>query len=236
MVEDSVKEVRLIEEVGPNKSILQQSIVATYFKIALNRYHQLKQSVLRFVASDALKQEVAIVVDDIMTPMVATEWGRRASWGVSSLLGLLTLAAVIQTITTWYDDIVIAHSTVARAGAQSAMDSTAQLITQIPEEHIFGKLGNEGALPITSLQIRLVGVIKSEPESQSRVIISEAGQPGKVYAIGDTLPSGIMVNAIADDGVILENGGHLEKLPLRRSTLSFQGMPKPLLPQEENQS
>ena len=84
-------------------------------------------------------------------------------------------------------------------------------------------------LPVTSLQIRLIGVIKSTPDTFSRVIISESNQPGKIYSVGDSLPSsGVKIYAITAEGVILDNSGRLEKLPLQRTPLMFQGMPKSL--------
>jgi hypothetical protein len=169
---------------------------------------------------------------DMFEPLFATEWGRRASWGALGLFALLLLIVIIQTLGTWYDDVRI--SRMSMHSSRAVTDNMSQWIMQIPDEHLFGKLGvtDQGAIPITSLQLRLVGVIKSDPENFSRVIISESGQLPKVYGIGDSLPSGISINAITADGVILENGGHLEKLPLQRPPLVFQGMPQPLLDQE----
>ena len=84
-------------------------------------------------------------------------------------------------------------------------------------------------LPITSLQLRLIGIVHAVPENKSSVMISEANQIGKVYLVGDTLPVGVKVDAITEDGVILENAGRLEKLPLQRMPISFQRMPDKLL-------
>lgn len=183
-------------------------------------------------AANIAKETVSnIFSEEIVAPMFATEWGRRISWGVSAVLALLCLGTVIMSFSTWYDDFNISKSHAMNSNHGVSPETVMQAIAQIPDEHLFGKLGvtDHGALPITSLQLRLVGIVKTDQENASRVIISEAGQPGKVYIVGDSLPSGITVNAIADDGVVLENDGHLEKLPLQRSQLAFQGMPKPLL-------
>jgi type II secretory pathway component PulC len=174
-----------------------------------------------------------IFFDDLLAPLFSTEWGRRASWGVLVLFLCLFVINLIQTVIAWYDDVMITRLNTSLS-LNTSTENVAQSIAQIPSEHLFGKLGSShAALPITSLQIRLIGVIKADPEKFSRVIISESGQPGKIYSIGDSLSSGIIINSITDEGVILENDGHLEKLPLQRTPLAFQGMPKALAIQEE---
>jgi type II secretory pathway component PulC len=165
-------------------------------------------------------KEMTGIFEELLAPLFATEWGLRASWGAAGLFALLFLVTLIKTGDAWYQDFVITHSQ-SRTHVASK-DNMMQMIAQIPEEHLFGKVGLNGSVPITSLQLRLIGVIKSDPENFSRVIISESGQPGKVYGIGDSLPSGITINSIVDDGVILENDGRLEKLPLQRSPLVLE--------------
>jgi hypothetical protein len=49
-----------------------------------------------------------------------------------------------------------------------------------------------------------------------------SGQPSKIYQVGDSLPYGVKVHEITHDAVILENGGHLEKLPMTREKLKFK--------------
>lgn len=164
--------------------------------------------------------------DEITAPLFLTEWGRRTSWGVLIGSGLFLFFIFIETITGWYQDMIISQTD--NLVLPVSKENILQQIHHIPEEHLFGKTGLGEGVPITSLQLRLIGIIKSQPENLSRVIISEAGQPGKVYAIGDSLPSGILVNAITEDGVILENNGQMEKLPLLRTPLAFQGMPQPI--------
>lgn len=172
------------------------------------------------------------MLNEIIAPLFTTEWGQRAGWAVLICAALLFTGTFFQTLYNWHDDVVIIkthpHSAKTTLGDEAVM----QMIQQIPDQHLFG---SNQALPITSLQIRLVGVIKAVPEALSHVIISEEGKPGKVYQVGDTLPSsGVKIHSITQDGVVLENDGHLEKLPLQRTPLQFQGEPKPLLPAETN--
>jgi type II secretory pathway component PulC len=177
------------------------------------------------------KGQAGVFFEELFAPLFATEWGRRASWGTVGLFGLLLIITIIQTSVSWHDDFFITHKH-ASTNVAHPSDDVMLAISKIPEEHLFGNVGvANGTVPVTSLQLRLVGVIKSE--KISRVIISESGQPGKVYSIGDSLPSGITVNSVVDDGVILDNGGHLEKLPLQRKSLTFQGVPKALFDKEE---
>lgn len=175
--------------------------------------------------------------EEIIAPLFTTEWGRRTGLGVLVVAACLLLYTTVNMFVTWRSDYLISHSRVAASSASSTnTDNISKWIAQIPEHHVFGKFGavTQG-LPVTSLQLRLVGVVKAVPEEDSRVIISEGGQPGKVYRVGDTLSSGVKVQAITDDGVVLENGGNLENLPLQRPELEFQGKPKSLLGEDQSE-
>ncbi len=173
------------------------------------------------------------MVDELISPLLTTTWGRRLGQGILILMVMGVLITFIQTIMTLRSDIRLTQSHSNQNDKfLLANDRLAKRITQLPEWHLFGKYGvveQSAILPVTSLQIRLVGVIKSTPEKYSRVIISESNQPGKVYKVGDTLPSsGVRIDAITPEGVVLNNSGRLEKLPLPRTPLLFQGMPKSL--------
>lgn len=175
--------------------------------------------------------------DEIITPLLSTSWGRRAGWALTLCMSILFAYTLISTLLTWRSDFIIVHSQHNNISAYDD-DTASKLIAQIPNQHLFGKyatLDQNAILPITSLQLRLLGVIKAEPEKFSRVIISETGQPGKVFLMNDRLSCGVRVHEVIQDGVILDNGGRLEKLPLQRSSLSFQGMPKSMLAQQKTQ-
>ena len=171
--------------------------------------------------------------DDIILPMLTSQWGRRLCWGALGVASVLFLVTVVKTPITWYADNQLSKaSTNVAIDLPVQMVQSSDLIKQIPSWHLFGnaeKSPNTSILPITSLQLSLVGVVHAFPQNKSSVIISEAGQTGKVYLVGDTLPVGVKVDAITEDGVILDNAGRLEKLPLQRQSLSFQGMPKSLM-------
>ncbi len=180
---------------------------------------------------------IPVDIDELLSPLLTTTWGRRAGLSMLGLMMILACIAFIHMIWTFGSDIRLARlSSNQNANRSQANDILANLIAEIPQWHLFGKYGvvkQSAILPVTRLQIRLVGVIKATPDKFSRVIISESNQPGKIYEVGDTLPtSGVKVYAIAPDGVILNNAGRLEKLPLERTPLLFQGKPKSLLGDE----
>ena len=165
--------------------------------------------------------------EELLTPIYSTVWGRWASLVVLFSLSILVVITLVRMPMTWREDFVLAHEQKKSIPTNAiSTNQSSDLSSQIPNWHLFGTAAKADAfLPITSLQLRLIGVIHDSGEQLSRVMISEAGQPGKVYKVGDQF-SGVKVNAIAPDGVILENGGQLEKLPLQRQELEFRGRPK----------
>lgn len=171
--------------------------------------------------------------DDMIVPLLFTEWGRCTGLGIIVVVGLLLFFTLIQAPWRIWQDIKLVHGQASLSITDSPPpDYFTALIKQIPERHLFGSramIDNTQAMTITSLQLRLVGISEAIPEGISRVIIAEAAQPAKVYQLGDSLASGVRISAIMRDSVILENMGHLEKLPLQRPPLMFQGLPKSLL-------
>lgn len=173
-----------------------------------------------------------ILFEELVAPLLITEWGKRLGLVILLAMGLLTLIALVSIPYHWYKDITLTQTQAMGLTNHNLSDQLAVLSKRIPEWHLFG-IGPQSqqtdTIPITSLQLKLVGVIKAIPEKMSRVIISESNQPGKVYRVGDRLTSGVKIYSITNDGVILQNGLRLEKLPLQRPNLIFQGMPKQLL-------
>jgi len=173
------------------------------------------------------------MVDELLSPLLSTPWGRRAGLGVLAFMGVLILITLIETVQTWHSDFKLTESHPEQHERSiQAHNLLTKLIAETPEWHLFGKYGvveQSAILPVTSLQIRFVGIVKATPEELSRVIISESNQPGKVYKVGDKLSSyGVKIYAITPEEVVLDNAGRLEKLPLPRTPLTFQGMPKSL--------
>jgi type II secretory pathway component PulC len=171
-------------------------------------------------------KEFKMFLEEMFAPIFLSERSRYAGLFALILAGILLCWALVSTVTTWYGDLQTPK--LPTAAAQVASNAEAQLITQIPSQHIFGQASNDDFLPLTSLQMRLTGILKDANDGKSKVIVAEGEEPGKVYGVGDSVVSGIIINAINDDGIVLERNGHLEKLPLTRPQLSFQDAPQTL--------
>ena len=172
-------------------------------------------------------------LDEVVSPLFATEWGKHAPLGALVLSGCILLYMVVSALTDWYHNFAVLNAT--KTASAISESNVSLLVAEIPKQHLFGEYGvveKSARLPITSLQLDLKGIIKATPDSLSRVIISEGSKPGKVYQIGDALESGVKIYAITADSVVLENGGQFEKLPLRRTSPNFQAKFKPPIARE----
>lgn len=169
-----------------------------------------------------------IVQHEFIKPLMTTDWGRRLSFGCLAVFACLALEASWSMISSLYSDVTLLNKSKSTYIAQSKRQDTLNLFAEIPKQHLFGqfqRLDKSAAVPITSMQIKLMGISKmvaENGEDRSKAMISEAGQTGKIYGVGDSLPSGIRVYAIHESEVIMENAGHLEKLPLQRTALAFK--------------
>ena len=171
--------------------------------------------------------------DELLSPLFSSAWGRNVGIGISISMVLLLCYSLFTAILNLRSDIHLVRPKIFVNDTIHTADNELILrINEIPNLHLFGtaaELNTSAVIPITSLALRLVGITKAVPENLSRVIISENGRTGKLYQVGDLLPEGVRVYSILDDGIILENGGRLEKLPFQRHQLHFQGMPQSLL-------
>lgn len=164
-------------------------------------------------------------VNEMIMTMNFSNLGQRYILALCAALSLLVGVTFTYSAWQWHADWVLAHQEVTAAPTIAASDETADMIAAIPDAHLFGKSFSQGHVPITNLQMRVSGIVKVEnPENGglSKAYISMSGQPSKIYQIGDSLPYGVKVYDITANEVILENDGHLEKLPLPREQLQFK--------------
>lgn len=147
------------------------------------------------------------------------------------VLCLMFALTFFYTIWQWNNDYKLAYKSGPVQTPMMNTDTTRDLIRTIPDAHLFGEaaeINKLGKIPITSLKLRVTGIVLSEEQKEpnhttsSKAMISMAGHPSKIYKTGDMLPLGVKVYAITASSVILENDGRLEKLPLPRQTLQFK--------------
>lgn len=149
---------------------------------------------------------------------------QRLLLGLYGVMALVLLITVITLIQNWHNDWVLAHKTLTANKVTKANESE-DILTAIPKEHLFGESLSGKEVPITNLELRVTGIVKTnsdQSKSSSKAYISISGQPSKIYQTGDSLPYGVKVYDITSDAVILQNDGHLEKLPLPRAKLQFK--------------
>lgn len=143
-------------------------------------------------------------------------------------IGLLFcfIFSLLIALHAWYQDWQLTQIKVVPPLLTSKNDMAA-LITAIPEVHLFGQTINNAQVPVSSLQLKVTGIVSTDDNkgAGSKVYISAEGQPGKIYKTGEIVSHGVKVYEISKNTVILENNGKLEKLPLVREKLQFKSRP-----------
>jgi type II secretory pathway component PulC len=163
------------------------------------------------------------------TIALPTNWKQQGALIASASLASLMLLTLIVGLWQWHDDWQLVHQKMPVASSTIQDDAIANMIKTLPKAHLFGENLVDGNMPITSLQLRVTGIVKSTTDNSrevSKAYISMSGQPAKIYQVGDSLPYGVKVYEITDNAVILENDSHLEKLPLPREPLVFKARDK----------
>ena len=137
--------------------------------------------------------------------------------------GLWLISAVLLAQLTWWliepaepntNASIPAYTPSANSSGSVSVDMAA-----IQSLNLFGQAdtsasSNRRDAPKTSLNIRLVGVSASSNTQRSAAIIEQAGQQ-QTYIVGDELGrSGVTVEEIYADRVLLDNNGRIETLQL----------------------
>jgi general secretion pathway protein C len=108
---------------------------------------------------------------------------------------------------------------VATTAGPSSTGPNAELVAQA---HLFGDYQapadpaqeDMSKAPETRLNLNLVGILASERDEESLALIGTPDGEEKSYAIGETIPPGVSLQAIFPDRVILSRNGQLETLLL----------------------
>lgn len=163
-------------------------------------------------------------LEDLLAQCSRTVWLKRLSMILFLGASLFLLQVFYRSFETLLSD---ERASSFKPAIRVIMSTQPELMAEIPQWHLFGlEETHTAVLPITSLHLQLVGIMHAFPEGESKALISEMGQAPKVYRLQDTLSSGVRIVGITTTGVIVENSGQREKLPLQRAKLVFQGLPK----------
>ena len=87
---------------------------------------------------------------------------------------------------------------------------------------------NEAGVKQSMLDLKVVGIMFSENDEASHVIIQMAAGRERTFKVGDSLPGGGIIKRITPDGVLIGRNGSLESLSLPKKALISAPPPKPL--------
>ena len=98
--------------------------------------------------------------------------------------------------------------------------SGSQSIVALDQLHLYGIYTASDAIPISNLDLILVGTVASENAGDAYALISDQRGVTKSYQIGDTLPGGAILNKIEEDRVIINDAGRSEVIILPKPQLN----------------
>ena len=157
--------------------------------------------------------------------MTISNLQQRTLWAISLALALIIVLIASYSAWQWHHDWQLRTQPLASVSSLKNSQDATFLITAIPEQHLFGQSLAQGSVPVSNLQMVITGIVKSMDDGKgkaSKVYISLAGKPSKIYQLGDTLPYGVRIYQITADTIIFDNDGRLEKLSLTRDKLVFK--------------
>lgn len=94
-------------------------------------------------------------------------------------------------------------------------------VAAIVNADLFGKAAvvenrNPNDAPQSTLPLVLTGIISAEDPQNGLAILGQTATSAKVFAVGDNVPGGAKLHSVYSDHVVIDRGGHLEKLLLPR--------------------
>lgn len=162
-------------------------------------------------------------LDPLISILFTTEKGchlAKISTACFALLALLALSDFFGD--SWQSTRGAFFSEKEKASLQTESSKSKRATSFLAESHLFGydPPAATAATLLTNSGLHITGLIfQEDPAQVSKVILSSKGGLGKVYQEGERLPGGKRVVSIKQDGLLLDNEGHLEFLPLQRPRL-----------------
>lgn len=87
---------------------------------------------------------------------------------------------------------------------------------------------NDAGVKKSMLNLKVVGILFSDNQEGSQVIIRTADGQEQSFKVGDSVPGGAIIKRITNDGVFVLHGGELESLSLPKNQLIFEAPARPL--------
>jgi len=155
--------------------------------------------------------------------LITSKWQQKLLLITMIVLFIAVFITAVYSIWQWRNDWILAHQSTATPPVFTKSNQDENIINTLPDRHLFGKSASPSLtnVPISSLQLSVTGIIKMN-DGQSKVSISRAGAPSKIYKVGDVVTSGVKIYDITADTIVLENDGRMEKLPMVREKLQFK--------------
>lgn len=108
---------------------------------------------------------------------------------------------------------------------QAALQSTLNL--PLFGDYLPGNLDAAGVRQ-SMLNLKVVGVLFSENEKDSQVLLQKPEGQEQFYRVDDRLPDGSTIKRITTEGVLILRAGELERLSLPKEELKFRKSDAPL--------
>lgn len=156
---------------------------------------------------------------------------RYAKWIITGLLVVLSLLILHAVVSVFLFSYPVENS---------QLQTPATLQTKNKEHHLKNTLFGEyvpkdldkAHVKKSMLNLQLVGILLSDPESESQAVIRLSNGEEKVYKTGDELPGDVVIKRIMSHGVLVEHSGGLESLSLPKDDVTMQPPPQPLNTEE----
>lgn len=136
------------------------------------------------------------------------------------IVGLIPVFSLDKTVPIGHDQkglLKVKISDVERASLQ----------TPLFGEYVPKNLG-DGEVRQSMLQLTIVGIMYSDNEQTSHVIVQGASGREQLYRVGDKLPGGAVLKRITPDGILVNQNGVLESISFKKNVLMFEPEAKPL--------
>ena len=128
---------------------------------------------------------------------------------------VLSLAIIYEIVCGITMDLMI-HKLTVLPMTRKISTTTTSVFPQNLRGDLFGPFADNNLHNIGTslLKIGLVGLVFSNNAQESEVIVHTASGRDRVYRIGDEISSGVHIEKITKNGMIINRDGHLESILL----------------------